>query len=100
MKENVDYELVPFEESSDHWAVRILTGDFVETIIRFGAIAANEKAGHLSFNFSVLHNVESEEIVTENNPELQKVAGQILNNILEKGIEGGYIDFKEKTNGK
>ena len=97
MKENVDYELVPFEESSDHWGVRILTGDFIETIIRLGAIAANEKAGHLSFNFSVLHNVESEEIVTENNPELQKIAGEILNDILEKGIEGGYVDFKEKA---
>jgi len=95
--EGIDYELVPFEESSDHWAVRILTGDFVETIIRFGAVAANEKAGHLSFNFSVMHNVESEEIVTESNVKLQKIAGEILNDILEKGIEGGYIDFKEKA---
>lgn len=95
--EGIDYELVPFEESSDHWAVRILTGDFVETIIRFDAIAANETAGHLSFNFSVMHNVESEEIVTESNVKLQKIAGEILNDILEKGIEGGYIDFKEKA---
>lgn len=97
MKENVDYELVPFEESSDHWAVRILTGNFVETIIRFGSVAANEKAGHLSFNFSVLHNIESKDIVTENNPELQKVAGEILNDILENGVKDGSIKFNEKN---
>ena len=95
MKEGVDYELVPFEESSDHWAVRILTGNFIETVIRFGAVAANEKAGHLSFNFSVLHNVESKNIVTENNPDLQKVAGEILNDILEHGMKEGSIKFNE-----
>ena len=97
MKENVDYELVPFEESSDHWAVRILTGNFIETVIRFGAVAANEKAGHLSFNFSVLHNVESKNIVTENNPDLQKIAGEILNDIIENGMKDGSIKFNEKN---
>lgn len=97
MKEGVDYELVPFEESSDHWAVRILTGNFIETVIRFGAVAANEKAGHLSFNFSVLHNVESKNIVTENNPDLQKVAGEILNDIIENGMKDGSIKFNEKN---
>ena len=37
MKENKDYELILGEDTSENWNVRILTGDFVETVIEYKA---------------------------------------------------------------
>jgi len=39
MKENKDYQIIPSEEHSDAWEVRILSGDFTETVVRFGSIS-------------------------------------------------------------
>ena len=40
MKENKDYELIPDE--GDSWQVRILTGDFIETVVQFNTISFND----------------------------------------------------------
>ena len=41
MKENKDYELILSEDTTENWNVRILTGDFVETVIEYKAIASS-----------------------------------------------------------
>ena len=42
LKENVDYELIPSDDPEDDaWSVRILKGDFVETVFQYGAIKLN-----------------------------------------------------------
>ena len=38
-KENIDYELIPSSTDDDHWNVRFLTGDYVETVIAYGKIS-------------------------------------------------------------
>lgn len=93
-QENVEYELTPAEENNYGWNVRILKGTFNETVIRFGNLAANEKEGHLSFNFKVISSPDSE--LTENNKELQEEAGQILNSIIERGLEDGSVVTTER----
>ena len=45
MKENIDYELIspqddPHEQA---WHIRILTGDYVETVLAFGNISLDGK---------------------------------------------------------
>ena len=42
MLENKDYELIPSSSDSTVWHVRILSGDFTETIVKFGSISFNE----------------------------------------------------------
>ena len=44
-EENIDYELTPASDNEYGWNVRILVGPFVETVIRFGNLAAYEKEG-------------------------------------------------------
>ena len=39
MLENKDYELIPSSSDSTVWHVRILSGDFTETIVKFGDIS-------------------------------------------------------------
>ena len=93
-QENVEYELTPTNESEYGWNVRILKGPFVETIIRYGNLAANEKKDHLSFNFKVIQSPDED--LTEANEDLQKEAGNILNSIIERGIQDGSIVTTER----
>lgn len=95
-QENVEYELIPAEENNYGWNIRILKGIFNETVIRFGNLAANEKEGHLSFNFKVINSPDSE--LTEDNKELQEEAGQILNSIIERGLQDGSVVTTERKN--
>ena len=87
-EENIDYELVPVHGNDVGWNIRILVGQFTETVIRFGNLAANEKEGHLSFNFKVIESPDSE---------LQEEAGKILNSIIERGLQDGSVITTERT---
>ena len=40
LEENVHYELVP--GNTDHWDIRVLKGDYIETVFNFGAIKVTE----------------------------------------------------------
>lgn len=76
MRENKDYELVPGED--DAWHVRILTGDFVESVIRFDRVALS--GSRLTFSFTL---VSSPDItLTVNDRELQETAAAILSDVM------------------
>lgn len=96
MKENKDYELIP-SDTDEAWHVRILTGDYVETVVKFGSISFNEVADHLSFNFTI---VSSPDIITEDDKKLQEYCGRILEDIIEKGIEDGSVGMKDRNTGE
>lgn len=91
MKENKDYELIPVGDSSNDfaWEIRILTGNFTETIIRFGCIRFNKDLDCLTFDFSVIYSPYVG--LSSKNLELQEVAGQILEDVLEHAIEAGSL---------
>ena len=40
MKENVNYQLVPDDNdnANDTWKIRILEGEYIETVFQFGAL--------------------------------------------------------------
>ena len=46
VSEGVDYSLIPVEDSPNDqaWDVRILRGDFTETVIRYGNVALDRKS--------------------------------------------------------
>ena len=94
-EENIDYELVPVDGNDVGWNIRISVGHFSETAIRFGNLAANEKEGHLSFNFKVIESPDSE--LNETNTELQEEAGKILNSIIARGLQDGSVVTTERT---
>ena len=97
MKENKDYQIIPSEEHSDAWEVRILSGDFTETVVRFGSISFNEVKDHLGFNFTI---VSSPDIIDTDNKNLQFVAARILEDIIENGMEDGSVGMRDRDTGE
>src|SRR6056300_521574 len=91
--ENKDYEIIPSSSENDMWDVRILDGTFVETIIRFGAVSLNEDHGHLNFRFDVVSSPDGD--ITSEDTELQLEAADILESVIEIGMEEGFVEMKE-----
>ena len=95
MKEGVDYELIPVEyiDHDQAWDVRILRGPFTETVIRYGTIRLDGEAEELRFDFRVITSPELG--VSSEDLEMQKTATDILSDILERGMEEGWVYGKE-----
>jgi len=79
MKENVDYELVPCIVD-DRWNVRILSGDFVETVIQFGVLAPDMKTGTINWSMHIIEAPNDD--VSRDDPEFQEHCGDILSSIM------------------
>ena len=85
MKQNVDYELIPHNE--DAWHVRILTGDFTETVFQFGSITVDEDddGGLMRYNFDIISTPDptiASDNIDENIP-LQETVANILMDIVD-----------------
>lgn len=95
VSEDIDYELIPCDDVGNEqaWDVRILRGDFIESVIRFGNLKVNEEQGCLNFNFLVVSSPDAD--VTEDNIELQEYAGVVLESILENAIANRALLTKE-----
>lgn len=94
MLENKDYELIPSSSDSTVWHVRILSGDFTETIVKFGSISFNEVKDHFSFNFDIIETPDSSLHIS--NEDLQFTAARILEDIIERGEKEGWVKAKER----
>jgi len=89
--EGQDYALAPpsAADNDQAWDVRILEGDFAETVIRFGNIAFDGKNDCLTFNF-VIVSTPDDELTTES-VELQNRAADILASVLEEAAASGSL---------
>lgn len=97
MIENEDFELVPSYEDEDTWNVRILKGDFVETIIQFGTISMDDE-GYVRYNFNVISSPDTE--LTPEDGHLQTVVGDILYTIIENSVRDNENGNDRKTHHK
>ena len=80
MKENEDYQLIPLEDNSDTWGIRITSGEFIETVIVFGAVGIDEDTDNLTFNFEVHSSPDPD--LTPENIGLQEVCAELLHSII------------------
>lgn len=80
MIENQDYQLIPLEDDSDTWGVRITSGQFIETVIVFGAVGIDEETDNFTFNFDIYSSPDSD--LTPDDVDLQEVCGDILQSII------------------
>jgi|TARA_R110000744_G_scaffold77895_12_gene153529 hypothetical protein len=78
MIQNTDYEMIP--NDTDGWDIRILTGEFNETVFTFEHTRLVDD--QLKFAISI---VESpiENLIADENIGLQNAAGAILYNVLD-----------------
>lgn len=93
--ENVDYELIPSE--GENWDIRILSGDFTETVLKFGELKVSEDEEHMTFSFDVVSSPDGE--LSESNTDLQEYASMILSSILENSVATLENQQKSKTKG-
>lgn len=96
-KENVTYQLIPGPDFAQNWHIRILEGNFVETVIEVGTISFNEANDNvLTFNFEIVETPDNS--LTVDNIELQVLVGEVLEEIITSSIENndGTIQMKEK----
>tara|TARA_S200000501_G_C20558531_1_gene627737 strand:- start:40 stop:348 length:309 start_codon:yes stop_codon:yes gene_type:complete len=92
--EGVDYDLIPDYSDEQAWNIRIKTGDFIETVIKFGNISADGKEGQLHFNFTVVESpIES---LTPDDVNLQNECGSILHSVIEGAIAKKEIELTER----
>ena len=93
LEENVDYELVAGEGES--WSIRVLTGEFIETVIAYGntKIDGTNDDPIMTFDFGIVSSPD-EELETEN-IDLQNLAGDILYSILNNAIKDGSLETRE-----
>jgi len=77
-KQNVDYELIPGENND--WKVRILKGNFIETVFHFGDVNFTDDDLMVQFDFTLDYTPDPD--VQSTNAELQKVASYILHSLL------------------
>lgn len=88
LEENIDYELIPAE--NDFWQVRILTGDYVESVIQYGSIKLDGKNTkkpddvEISFDFQLISSPDED--LNINNVDFQLYCGQLLTSILENAF--------------
>jgi hypothetical protein len=83
LEENVDYELVP--SGDDAWHIRILEGDFTESVIQLGAVKVNDETGEMNFNFELISSPDPD--LSEENTGLQEYVGSLLLSIIETSLE-------------
>jgi hypothetical protein len=82
LKQNEDFELIPSDDEN-WWNVRILKGEYTETIFRFGTIAEVAEKDELNFNFQIL----SSPIDGLTEDECAEVVGEILYECMTNAVE-------------
>ena len=83
--ESKDYELIPLEDDTESWGVRILTGEFSETVIKYGNVGFEGEGDDMvmKFNFDII-STPDEDLEVETNTEVQELARDILITIFEE----------------
>jgi hypothetical protein len=96
VSEGIDYILIPVDyvDNEAAWDVRILRGEFTETVIRYGTIRFDGERDCLTFDFRVVTTPHFD--LDSSNVDLQEFAADIMEDILERGIRDGWVYGTEK----
>jgi|TARA_B110000977_G_C11017241_1_gene469938 hypothetical protein len=96
--EGIDYEMVPsaeLMEAEQSWDIRVMSGIFIESVIRFGNISIDGPKGQITFNFTVISSPIED--LTPENIDLQNKCGDILHSVLEDAISRDEVLLSERT---
>ena len=91
--ENKHYEIIPDKTDDKAWNVRVLSGPYTETVIKYGVVKFNGKKKDMTFNFDIVYTPDTELKVS--NLRLQEFAGIMLEQIMAQGIRDNEIITRE-----
>ena len=93
LKENKHYEIIPDKGDDQAWNVRILSGMFTETVLKYGVVKFNGKKKDMTFNFDIVYTPDTE--LTVSDFKLQEFAGIMLEQIMAQGFRDGEVITRE-----
>tara|TARA_Y100001938_G_C7898102_1_gene333224 strand:+ start:197 stop:502 length:306 start_codon:yes stop_codon:yes gene_type:complete len=93
LQENKHYEIIPDKGDDQAWNVRILSGTFTETVLRYGVVKFNGKKKDMTFNFDIVYTPDTE--LNVSNKKLQEFAGIMLEQIMAQGIRDNEVITRE-----
>ena len=93
LRENTHYEIIPDKGDEQAWNVRILSGRFTETVLRYGVVKFNGKKKDMTFNFDIVYTPDTE--LTVSDLKLQEFAGIMLEQIMAQGFRDGEVITRE-----
>jgi len=93
LKENKHYEIIPDKGDDQAWNVRILSGTFTETVLKYGVVKFNGKKKDMTFNFDIVYTPDTE--LTVSDLKLQEFAGVMLEQIMAQGFRDGEVITRE-----
>ena len=93
--EDKHYQIIPDKGDDQAWNVRIMTGPYTETVLKYGVVKFNGKGKdkYMSFNFDIIYTPDTE--LKKENVELQEFAGNVLEQVMARGIEEGNVITRE-----
>ena len=93
--ENKDYEIIPDKGDEQAWNVRVLSGLYTETVLKYGVVKFNGKGKekYMSFNFDIIYTPDTE--LTVSDLKLQEFAGIMLEQIMSQGFSNGDVITRE-----
>ena len=93
LTENKHYEIIPDKGDDQAWNVRILSGMFTETVLKYGVVKFNGKKKDMTFNFDIVYTPDTE--LTVSDLKLQEFAGVMLEQIMAQGFRDGEVITRE-----
>jgi hypothetical protein len=85
LSENKDYQHIPvIRDNQEAWDIRILEGEFVETVFYFDKLQVADDGEHIKFNFYIVSTPNPD--LTIEDVSLQQYVGMILYDILENVV--------------
>ncbi len=93
--EDKHYQIIPDKGDDQAWNVRLLSGPYTETVLKYGVVKFNGKGKekYMSFNFDIVYSPDTE--LKKENVELQEFAGNLLEQVMARGIEEGNVITRE-----
>jgi len=93
--EDKHYQIIPDKGDDQAWNVRLLSGPYTETVLKYGVVKFNGKGKekYMSFNFDIVYSPDTE--LKKENIELQEFAGNLLEQVMARGIEEGNVITRE-----
>ena len=93
--EDKHYQIIPDKGDDQAWNVRLLSGPYTETVLKYGVVKFNGKGKdkYMSFNFDIIYTPDTE--LKKENVELQEFAGNLLEQVMARGIEEGNVITRE-----
>ena len=83
--ENQHYEIIPDGTDDKAWNVRVLSGPYTETVIKYGVVKFNGEDKDMTFNFDIIYTPDTD--LKKEDVDLQVFAGTMLHEIMTRDLK-------------